>query len=127
MPYSIASTSLISDQAVSHDDRTISWHTTMRERPPGFVEGNRLNTWWLLEWIKVHRSIDVRRFFKIRNLTRRIERLLPKLTFLLRSELRVLAMPNAPDLPSGPHCTDPIKCEFFDRCNPPLPDDHIDR
>src|ERR1022692_1503298 len=70
-------------------------------------------------------SIDVRRFFKIRNLTRRIERLLPKLTFLLRSELRVLAMPNAPDLPSGPHCTDPIKCEFFDRCNPPLPDDHI--
>ena len=34
-------------------------------------------------------------------------------------------MPNAPDLPSGPHCTDPIKCEFFDRCNPPLPDDHI--
>ena len=34
-------------------------------------------------------------------------------------------MPNAPDLPSGPHCTDPIKCEFFDRCNPPLPNDHI--
>jgi predicted RecB family nuclease len=70
-------------------------------------------------------TIDVRQFFRIRNLTRRIERLLPKLTFLLRSELRVLAMPNAPDLPSGPHCTDPIKCEFFDRCNPALPDDHI--
>ncbi len=70
-------------------------------------------------------SIDVRRFFKIRNLTRRIERLLPKLTFLLRSEFRVLAMPNAPDLPTGRHCTDPITCEFFDRCNPPRPDDHI--
>src|ERR1039458_1768670 len=70
-------------------------------------------------------SIDVRRFFKIRNLTRRVERLLPKLTFLLRSELRVLAMPNAPDLPSGPHCTSPVTCEFYDRCNPPLPDDHI--
>src|ERR1039458_19294 len=38
-------------------------------------------------------SIDVRRFFKIKNLTRRIERLLPKLTFQLRSELRVLVMP----------------------------------
>ena len=70
-------------------------------------------------------SIDVRRFFKIKNLTRRVERLLPKLTFLLRSEFRVLAMPNAPDLPSGPHCTNPITCEFFDRCNPPLPNDHI--
>src|ERR1022692_2525547 len=70
-------------------------------------------------------SIDVRRFFKIKNLTRRVERLLPKLTFLLRSEFRVLAMPNAPDLPTGRHCTDPITCEFYDRCNPPLPNDHI--
>ncbi len=70
-------------------------------------------------------SIDVRRFFKIRNRTRRIEMLLPKLTFLLRSEFRVLAMPTAPDLPTGRHCTEPVTCEFYDRCNPPLPDDHI--
>ena len=35
-------------------------------------------------------SIDVWRFFRIKNLTRRVERLLPKLTFQLRSELRVL-------------------------------------
>jgi predicted RecB family nuclease len=70
-------------------------------------------------------SIDVRRFFKIKNLTWRVERLLPSLTFLLRSEFRVLAMPNAPDLPSGPHCTDPVRCEFYDRCNPPRPDDHV--
>jgi predicted RecB family nuclease len=70
-------------------------------------------------------TIDVRRFFKIKNLTRRVERLLPKLTFLLRSELRVLLMPKAPDIPAGPHCTNPVTCEFFDRCNPPRPDDHI--
>jgi Domain of unknown function(DUF2779) len=69
--------------------------------------------------------IDARRFFRIRNLTQRIERLQPKLTFLLRSEFRVLAMPNAPDLPTGSQCTDPITCEFYDRCNPPRPDDHI--
>jgi hypothetical protein len=70
-------------------------------------------------------SIAVRQFFRIRNLTRRIERLLPKLTFQLRAEITVLAMANAPDLPTGRHCTEPITCEFFDRCNPPLPDDHI--
>jgi predicted RecB family nuclease len=70
-------------------------------------------------------TIDPRQFFRIRNLTRRVERLQPKLTFLLRSEFRVLAMPKAPDLPTGPHCTDPVTCEFFDRCNPPRPDDHI--
>ena len=52
-------------------------------------------------------DIDVWRFFRIKNLTRRVERLLPKLTFQLRSELRVLAMPNPPEIPTGPHCTDP--------------------
>jgi predicted RecB family nuclease len=70
-------------------------------------------------------DIDVWRFFRIKNLTRRVERLLPKLTFQLRSELRVLVMPNPPEIPAGPHCTNPITCEFFDRCNPLLPNDHI--
>jgi len=34
-------------------------------------------------------------------------------------------MPNEPDIKRGKHCTTPVTCEFFDRCNPPLPDDHI--
>ena len=67
----------------------------------------------------------MRRFFKIRNLTRRVERLQPKLTFQLRSEFTVLSMPKAPDIAPGRHCTDPVTCEFFDRCNPPRPNDHI--
>jgi hypothetical protein len=70
-------------------------------------------------------SIDVRRFFKVRNLTRRVERLQPKLAFQLRSQFTVLAMPTAPDIKPGSHCTDPVTCEFFDRCNPPRPNDHI--
>ena len=70
-------------------------------------------------------SIDPRKFFKIRNLTRRVQRLQPKLTFQLRAEFTVLNMPNAPDLPPGPHCTHPVTCEFFEQCNRPRPDDHI--
>ena len=70
-------------------------------------------------------SIDVRQFFRTRNLTRRIARLDPKLTFQLRAEFTVLNMPKAPDLPTGRHCTDPVTCEFFDRCNTPRPDDHV--
>src|SRR5208283_362615 len=70
-------------------------------------------------------EIDPRQFFRIRNLTRRVERLQPKLTFQLRAELTVLNMPKAPDLPTGRHCTDPVTCEFFDRCNPPRPDEHV--
>jgi predicted RecB family nuclease len=70
-------------------------------------------------------SLDARRFFRIKNLTRRVERLQPKLTFQLRSEFRVIAMSNPPELPIGPHCLKPVTCEFFDLCNPPLPTDHV--
>jgi predicted RecB family nuclease len=69
--------------------------------------------------------IDARRFFRIRNLTRKVVRLQPMLTFQLRSEFRVLAMPKAPDLPVGSHCTTPVTCEFFDLCNPFRRSDHI--
>src|ERR1039458_2631259 len=46
-------------------------------------------------------SIDVRRLFKIRNLTRRVQRLQPKLTFQLRAALTVLSLPDAPDIAPG--------------------------
>jgi predicted RecB family nuclease len=70
-------------------------------------------------------SIDVRRLFKIRNLTRRVQRLQPKLTFQLRTAFTVLSMPKAPDIAPGRHCTNPVLCEFYDRCNTQRPDDHI--
>jgi predicted RecB family nuclease len=70
-------------------------------------------------------TIDVRQFFRTRNLTRRIARLDPKLTFQLRAEFTVLNMPKAPDLPAGRHCTEPVTCEFFKQCNPPRPNDHV--
>ena len=70
-------------------------------------------------------NIDPRRFFRIRNLTRRVQRLEPKLTFQLRSEFAVLRMPNAPEIVPGRYCTDPVTCEFFDHCNPARPKDHI--
>ena len=70
-------------------------------------------------------SIDVRRFFRIRNLNRQIAKLGDKLTIQLRAEFRILSRPAAPEIAPGPHCTHPVTCEFYDRCNPPRPDDHI--
>jgi predicted RecB family nuclease len=70
-------------------------------------------------------GIDPWRFFRIRNLTRKVLTLQPKLTFQLRSEFRVLAMPAAPDIPTGKHCVQPVVCEFYDHCNSPRPDEHI--
>jgi predicted RecB family nuclease len=69
--------------------------------------------------------IDVRRFFRVRNLTRQVAKMQPKLTFQLRAAFTILSMPKEPDIPPGSQCTDPVTCEFFDHCNPPLPDDHV--
>jgi predicted RecB family nuclease len=70
-------------------------------------------------------DVDPWRFFRIRNVTRQVVKLQPKLTFQLRAAFTVLSMPSAPEIAPGRHCTSPVTCEFFDRCNPPLPDDHI--
>src|SRR5207253_2533932 len=64
-------------------------------------------------------TVDPRQFFLFRNLTQRVRNLQPALVFQLRSQFRVLAMPKAPDLPTGPHCINPVICEFFDHCNRP--------
>ena len=70
-------------------------------------------------------DIDPWRFFRIRNLTRRVHSLQSKLVFQLRSEFRVLSMDAPPDLATGKHCVHPVVCEFYDHCNAPRPDDHI--
>ena len=77
------------------------------------------------EYVYEGGPIDVHRFFKIRNLTRQVESLQPELTVQLRSEFQILAMPEAPNIRAGRQCSDPFTCEFFDHCNPPIPDDHV--
>ncbi len=77
------------------------------------------------EYIYDGGAIDAHRFFRIRNLTRQVERLQAELTVQLRSEFRIFGMLEAPNIPAGRHCSNPFTCEFFDHCNPPIPDDHI--
>lgn len=70
-------------------------------------------------------DIDVRKFFKVRNLTRRVIKIQHDLTFRLRAQFAVLNRPQPPAITPGRHCTDPVTCEFFERCNPPRPSDHV--
>jgi len=70
-------------------------------------------------------DIDVRRFFRIRNLTRRVEKLQHDVAIRLRAFVGILNRSKAPDIAPGRHCTDPVPCEFFDHCNPPRPNDHV--
>ena len=53
-------------------------------------------------------DVDPWRFFRIRNVTRQVARLQPKLTFQLRAAFTVLSMPKAPDIAPGKHCTTPV-------------------
>ena len=70
-------------------------------------------------------SVDPKQFFRIRNINRKIAKLDDKLTAQLLAELSTVSMPAAPEIAPGRHCTNPVTCEFYDRCNPPRPDDHI--
>lgn len=72
-------------------------------------------------------NIDPWRFVRIRNLTRSAQSLQSELVFQLRSEFRVLAMPSAPDIPTGKHCVQPVTCEFYDQCNPSRSNHHVTR
>jgi hypothetical protein len=79
------------------------------------------------DYIYTGGGIDVHSFFRIRNLTRRVEKLQARLPSMLRSQFRVLGMAEAPQIPAGLQCSYPVTCEFFEHCNPTLPDDHIFR
>jgi len=70
-------------------------------------------------------TVDPRKFFLFRNLTERVRDLQPALVFQLRSQFRVLAMPTPPGVPTGPHCINPVVCEFFRHCNHAKPKDYI--
>jgi hypothetical protein len=63
--------------------------------------------------------------FSFRNLTDRARNFQPELILRLRSQFQVLAMPEAPEIPTGLHCINPVVCEFFSYCNTPKPHDHI--
>ncbi len=68
---------------------------------------------------------DIRQLFRLRMLNPQIAALQPQIGKHLAEQFRILEQPNAPEIAPGDHCRDPFECEFFDRCNPPVPADHV--
>ena len=68
---------------------------------------------------------DIRQLFRIRMLNPQVAALQPQIGKRVAEEFRILDQPNAPEIAPGDHCGDPFVCEFFDRCNPPVPVDHV--
>jgi predicted RecB family nuclease len=71
------------------------------------------------------RQYDPAELFTIRNLTRQIWKLGAEVPKLLKSERKALALEHPPDIAPGRHCSEPVPCEFYDCCNPPVPEHHI--
>ncbi len=43
----------------------------------------------------------------------------------LKEQFRILNRDKPPDIKPGKQCEDPFLCEFYDHCNPELPEDHV--
>jgi predicted RecB family nuclease len=91
--------------------------------------GVNLGSVWLAHinrsYVLAGQTVDPRQFFLFHNLTRRVQSLHPTVALQLRSQFRILDMPSPPDVSPGPHCADPVVCEFFSHCNPPKPENYI--
>jgi len=91
--------------------------------------GLKLASVWLAhinrEYVLTGTEVDPHQFFLLRNLTTRAKNLQPELVIRLRSQFRILALPAPPGVPTGPHCINPVVCEFFFHCNQTLSQDHI--
>jgi hypothetical protein len=68
---------------------------------------------------------ELGRLFTIEDLTKLINKVDRDLPRLLRKQRRVLKRDLLPDVAPGPQCQDPVECEFYSRCNEPLPAGHI--
>jgi Domain of unknown function(DUF2779) len=71
------------------------------------------------------REYELDKLFTIEEMGLEVEKLREELPGLVRQQRLVLSQPAPPAIEPGPQCTDPIRCEFYDHCNKPLPDDHV--
>jgi len=91
--------------------------------------GLKLASVWLAHinraYVLTGTTVDPGQLFSFRNLTQGARNFQPELILRLRSQFQVLATPEAPVVPTGLHCINPVVCEFFNHCNTPKPNDHI--
>ena len=93
-------------------------NASLRELEPCLMHVNR-------GYVYDGREYDLETLFTIRDMGPEVGKLQAKLPEMIRQQRLVLSRPDPPEIAPGRHCEDPIRCEFYDRCNPELPDDHI--
>jgi predicted RecB family nuclease len=71
------------------------------------------------------KQYELRRLFRIRNQTKQIKKMDCDLAGLISAQRQALSQATPPDISPGRQCNNPYRCEFFNHCNPNLPEDHI--
>lgn len=67
---------------------------------------------------------DLSNLFVRTDLTSRVEAMVPEVPGRVREMLEMLSG-GLPDVPIGPHCTDPYECAFRSRCWASVPEHHV--
>ena len=71
------------------------------------------------------RDYDVSRLFVVAELIPEQTISDAEISSRVDNQLRILAQPTPPDVKPGRQCIEPVLCEFYEHCNPDLPDDHV--
>jgi hypothetical protein len=71
------------------------------------------------------RRYELEKLFTIEDVTKETDALRKDLPTLIREQLEMLGKEEAPKVEPGAQCEAPVRCEFFDVCNKPLPLEHV--
>lgn len=77
------------------------------------------------DYVHAGGALDITRLLSIVDVTAEVRELEGDLPRLLAAMRAALEGEEPPAIAPGPQCTSPRRCEFYDCCNAPRPDDHV--
>jgi predicted RecB family nuclease len=77
------------------------------------------------EYVYDGKKYQLNELFTIDNLTGEIKSFEKEVPAHIKEQWKILALRKAPDIETGPQCTDPFECEFYSVCNEELPEDWV--
>jgi predicted RecB family nuclease len=77
------------------------------------------------EYVYDGNAYDLQQLFAVNDLSKDIEDLMEEIPVQVAEQHRILTLSEPPEVEPGDHCTSPYPCEFFDLCNPEVPDHSV--
>jgi len=72
------------------------------------------------------KEYNLGRLFATNNLAEDIEELMEQIPAQVAEQHRILTLGTPPEVEPGDRCKSPYDCEFFDLCNPEIPDHYVE-